>query len=372
MSRSRSRAGFAGLLAVALPAALLVLTPTPAAVAAPTARGAGLDKHDRELLAEARADGDKTVTLLIASKPGANKTVVSGLTGLGGTVQKRDDDVSYLRASVPIGKAEAAARRQRRPGRGPRRGHPARRPGAARRSGPDAADAAGRGHARGQPLHADRGHRRRRSSWRPTRPGTAAASPIGIVDTGVDLDHPACTTTSTGERKIVDWVTDTDPFDRRRPDLGRHDGRRSAARRSPSSGVTYTAPAGGSATASASSTSATPPRRRGRQRRQPRRQPRRQQRHLRRALEHRDQQRLGRHQPEPHLRRRDGDDRLQGPLRRQLLRHRQPGDRRRRADAVRRADRRQEQGRQHRHRLRRSTARTSRASSPATASSAAR
>ena len=43
-----------------------------------------------------------------------------------------------------------------------------------------------------------------------------------------------------------------------------------------------------------------------------------------------------------------------------------------RADAVRRPDRRQEQGRQHRHRLRRSTARTSPASSPATRCSAAR
>jgi subtilisin family serine protease len=34
---------------------------------------------------------------------------------------------------------------------------------------------------------------------------------IGILDTGVDLDNPALQTTSTGERKIVDWVTATDP-----------------------------------------------------------------------------------------------------------------------------------------------------------------
>jgi subtilisin family serine protease len=34
---------------------------------------------------------------------------------------------------------------------------------------------------------------------------------IGILDSGVDLDHPALQKTSTGERKIVDWVTATDP-----------------------------------------------------------------------------------------------------------------------------------------------------------------
>jgi len=35
---------------------------------------------------------------------------------------------------------------------------------------------------------------------------------IGVLDSGVDLDHPALTTTSTGARKIVDWYTGTDPI----------------------------------------------------------------------------------------------------------------------------------------------------------------
>ena len=34
---------------------------------------------------------------------------------------------------------------------------------------------------------------------------------IGILDSGVDLDHPALQKTSTGQRKITDWVTATDP-----------------------------------------------------------------------------------------------------------------------------------------------------------------
>ena len=35
---------------------------------------------------------------------------------------------------------------------------------------------------------------------------------IGVIDSGVDLDHPALQKTTTGERKIVDWVTGTDPL----------------------------------------------------------------------------------------------------------------------------------------------------------------
>ena len=35
---------------------------------------------------------------------------------------------------------------------------------------------------------------------------------VGVIDSGVDLDHPALQTTSTGERKIVDWVTGTHPL----------------------------------------------------------------------------------------------------------------------------------------------------------------
>ena len=111
---------------------------------------------------------------------------------------------------------------------------------------------------------------------------------VGIVDSGITWITRACRPPRTGERKIVDWVTCTDP-DRpttTRPGStcsdqvsgsdvrlqGRHLHRAGRA----------------AATGSACSTSAIArPRRRGRQRRQSRRQPRRQQRHLRRAVEHR-------------------------------------------------------------------------------------
>ncbi len=44
------------------------------------------------------------------------------------------------------------------------------------------------------------------------------------TDTGIDLNHLALRTTTTGERKVVDWVTATDLFDDGDPDLGQHAG----------------------------------------------------------------------------------------------------------------------------------------------------
>src|SRR3989304_4062211 len=44
----------------------------------------------------------------------------------------------------------------------------------------------------------------------PTWDGRGVAN--GFLDTGMSLDPPSLLTTSTGERKIIDWVTATDPF----------------------------------------------------------------------------------------------------------------------------------------------------------------
>ena len=77
---------------------------------AQSGNGGGLSKYDRQMLAEAIANGQSTVTLLIASNPGSNSKVASGIEKLGGVVRYREDAINYVSAVVPIDKVEAAAR----------------------------------------------------------------------------------------------------------------------------------------------------------------------------------------------------------------------------------------------------------------------
>ena len=168
----------------------------------------GLSKEDRKLLAVATANGQKTVTLLIATQLGASNQVVSGLRQLGATVQYRDDALGYIRAGVPSGKADAVASLagvqavdvdevialddpkpagatvptpQIPPGPGTPRDNPYMPVG----------DTGGADFTAAHPTWDGRG------------------TTVGVLDTGVTLDHPSLLTTSTGERKVIDWVTAT-------------------------------------------------------------------------------------------------------------------------------------------------------------------
>ena len=165
-------------LAVLVAAALLISAVLPGSLAAADPKGTKLSKEDHAQLAKAAAAGNKTITVLIAAKPGANSTVATGITGLGGKVLYREDQIDYIRASVPSGKVEAAAALKGvqalevdaviplpdpRPGDGP----------TGDRS--DAADAA-RAPRRPTTTPTCRSATPApRSSWRPTRRGTAAA-----------------------------------------------------------------------------------------------------------------------------------------------------------------------------------------------------
>ena len=168
-----------------------------------------LSKEDRERLATATANGASTVTMLFATVDGFTGSVASALAALGATVRKQDADVGYIRADVPTDMADAASKLA----------------GVAGSEldqvfdipTPDVSDGAAP-----EQLPPD-SSTPAQNPYMPTRdvgsPQFVAAHPtwdgrgitIGHLDTGVDVGHPALQTTTTGERKIIDWVTFTDP-----------------------------------------------------------------------------------------------------------------------------------------------------------------
>ncbi|MCZ9338742.1 serine protease, partial [Streptomyces sp. TRM76130] len=68
-----------------------------------------LGSDDADRLAEAKADGEKTVTMMVATAPGDTAEVAKKLDAVqGGTVGRTYDELGYVRATVPTAKADAA------------------------------------------------------------------------------------------------------------------------------------------------------------------------------------------------------------------------------------------------------------------------
>lgn len=235
---------FFSILSLVLVLAVAFAGFSPAA--AQTGNGGGLSKHDRELLAEAIANGQSTVTLLIAAQRGANKRVVQGIESLGGTVRYRDDDVDYIRAKVPIDKVDDAAilsgvqaldLDEIIPIEDPR-------PDGTVPPTPQTPPSASTPNNNPYLPIGDTGASQFMAA-NPTWDGRGVT--VGIVDTGISLDHPSLLTTSTGERKILDWVTATDPFDDNDPTWVNMEAQVSGSTFTfGTPPVTYTAPADGS------------------------------------------------------------------------------------------------------------------------------
>ena len=157
------------------------------------------------------ARGEHTTSLLIATPRYGTDGVAQKVRALGGTVAYRNDKLGYIRAELPIRKADDASRL----------------------SGIQAinvdtvvplSDPPPTGSQNPTPQPPPGADTPRVNPYMPTKDTGAAqfvnAHPtwdgrdvtIGILDTGVDLDNPVTNVTSTGQRKIVDWVTYTDPL----------------------------------------------------------------------------------------------------------------------------------------------------------------
>jgi len=168
-------------------------------------------KQDRIALARQVAQGARVVSLLIATPRAGTTNVAASVRALGGTVAYRNDRLGYMRVRVPIGRADQASRL-----------------GGIQTINVDTviplADPSPDGMQPPSPQPPPGADTPRINPYLPTKDTGAAqfvnahptwdgrGTTIGILDLGVDLDNPVVNVTSTGERKVVDWVTYTDPL----------------------------------------------------------------------------------------------------------------------------------------------------------------
>lgn len=178
---------------------------------------AKLGEADTRLLQQAEVEEAETVTVMLLARNGATDDLRAAVEELGGSVGSVTEKLGYVRATVPtdsvadladltIVKAIDLNRTYRVPAPDlgtARSGHHG-----GHGSGPSAPGA-------------------RTPAVNPYMPigETGAASfveehprwdgrgtVVGVLDTGVDVGHPALQKTSDGKPKIVDWVTATDPI----------------------------------------------------------------------------------------------------------------------------------------------------------------
>ncbi|MDF3140349.1 MULTISPECIES: S8 family serine peptidase [unclassified Streptomyces] len=223
VARIAVAAGLVAALSAAGPIPLaLAADGSPATAAEPGVKSAHdkLGSDDADLLAEAKAQRDKTVTMMIATAPGQTEKVAEELDAIkGGSVGRTYDKLGYVRATVPTARADsaitAAAKLSSVQAIDLRDEIPLEEPSLESGGKSSASAAAYPGPDKNTPA---------KNPYNPSFETGAVdfvkknpkadgrGVTIGVLDTGVDLASPALQKTTTGERKIVDWVTATDPI----------------------------------------------------------------------------------------------------------------------------------------------------------------
>ena len=237
--KGRARVAMAALAAAAVAAGAVstasAAEPEPkGSVAAPTAKAEKgkakkvdrkdkLGQHDRTLLERARSKGEKRVTVLIAAEKGSTKAVSAAVKAAGGFTATRNDRIGYVRATLPTSAVEKVAGQAKVLAVDLNESIPLPDPSveAKGKEGATASGVAAPGPSTPESnpyMPTNEIGSVKFKADHPTWDGRGVT--IGVIDAGVDLDHPALQKTSTGERKIVDWVTATDPHLRRRRHRG--------------------------------------------------------------------------------------------------------------------------------------------------------
>jgi subtilisin family serine protease len=177
-----------------------------------------LGATDTKLLQKAQVDKKKTVTVLMIAREGGTADVVSAVQRAGGTVSSVTPKLGYVRATIPtdsvtdlagmtIVKAIDLNRTYRVPT--PDLGTESPKVKVATSgAGPAAPDASTPVDNPYLPINETGA-----ASFVSSNPAwDGRGTVVGVLDTGIDVDHPALQKTSDGKTKIVDWVTETDPI----------------------------------------------------------------------------------------------------------------------------------------------------------------
>jgi len=212
----------ASLLTTGLAATASAATAAPSdrngsATAEPTLKkppkGDKLGSSDRQKLDAALAEGARTVTVMVVANKGEVAQAKKDLRDLGGSIRYAADKLGYFSAVLPTGTVDQAAKTtavqaldldEVVPIPDTKPAPPTTPPPPVVTSGPSAST------PDDNPFMPTR--ETGSITFKKQHPSfDGRGVTIGVLDSGIDLAHPALQKTSTGQRKIIDTFTATDP-----------------------------------------------------------------------------------------------------------------------------------------------------------------